>query len=102
MSFTRDGEKMAALARNFSEGGLLLVVPRELRIAHGNILELEIKLPDDKLEDYLRQPPLTVSGRVVRVEHRGDSDQLGIEFLNVGPQLLQQLRSALQYYQLAA
>ncbi len=93
--------KVPALARNFSSGGLLLAAPTQLRIAKGDVLALEIKLPESELTSYLQQAPIAVRGGVVRVERGADKQLLGIEFQEVTPELARQLSSALSYYQAA-
>jgi methyl-accepting chemotaxis protein len=98
VSVVRDGTKIAAIAKDFSIGGVLLAVPDSLGVRKLDEIALEIKSPKRNIEDYLTQRPINVQGRIVRVDEKDGEYSYGVEFINVAPAVAQQIESALGYY----
>jgi len=100
VSILRDGSRIAAIAKDFSTGGVLLAVPDDLMVKKNDELALEIKAPKQNINEYLVQKPIQVRGRVARIDAKvkGDDYSYGIEFINVSPAVAQQIESALGYY----
>lgn len=92
-------DKISALAKDFSMGGLLLSLPDSLNSKMNDLLLLEIKPPHKDMDQYLKQKTLTVSGKIVRIEHQGDEHLYGIEFMNLSRDAINILSEALAFYE---
>jgi methyl-accepting chemotaxis protein len=93
------GDKMvSALAKDFSMGGVLLSVSDSLQFNKGEILSLEVTPPVDELDQYLSQPPFSVSGRIVRADRVGKEFLYGLSFENLSKASESSLRKALEFY----
>lgn len=98
VSVLRDGVRVAAIAKDFSVGGVLLAVPDSLGVQKNDEVMLEIKPPQQNINDYLAQRPIKVQGRIVRVDAGRGEHSYGVEFINVAPAVAQQIETALGYY----
>ncbi|WP_424194180.1 methyl-accepting chemotaxis protein [Ampullimonas aquatilis] len=95
----QDGHRFAALARDFSLGGLQLVAPTNILLNEGNDLQMEIKLPTDVLDEYLNQHPIIVTAKVVRTIKKGAKENhFGLQFINVDATTEGHLKKAVTYY----
>ena len=93
------GEKIvSAVAKDFSMGGLLLAVSDSLKFNKGETLNLEVTPPVDELDQYLSQPPFSISGRIVRVDKVGKEYLYGLSFENLSNTSESSLRKALEFY----
>jgi methyl-accepting chemotaxis protein len=95
-------QSISALAIDFSLGGALLSLPDSLRLEKNDAINLEITPPVDNLDSYLRQPPIPVGGRIVRVERSGNEFLYGVSFDNLSKEAERSLRKALEFYRIAA
>lgn len=93
---------VAAIAQDFSLGGMHLVTPIALSLAKGTALVFELKPPAHQLENYLQQDAISVKGRIVRESLENDTYHYGIAFEAVSPKTLRALETVLAYYSKAA
>jgi len=92
--------KVAAIARDFSLGGLRLVVPDDYGVKKGDIVDLAIKLPKAEIGEYLNENPMKLRGRVVRCDEAEGQYIFGVEFIELSATMSQCLKEALEYYRL--
>lgn len=96
-----DGRLIPSLAKDFSMGGILLVVADTTHLNKGEVLHLEITPPVDELDKYLNQPSFSVKGRIVRVDRAGREFLYGIEFEKLSQESEASLRRAAEFYRAA-
>lgn len=95
------GKVIPSLAKDFSMGGILLVVADSLPLSKGELLSLEITPPVEELDAYLNQPAFNVTGRIVRVDRVGREFLYGVEFEKLSPASEASLRRAAEFYRTA-
>ena len=96
------GDKLvSALAKDFSMGGMRLVVADTVQLTKGQVLHLQITPPVEELDRYLMQPAFSVNGRIVRVDRTGREFSYGIEFEPLSPESEASLRKAAEFYRTA-
>lgn len=95
------GRLIPSLAKDFSMGGILLVVADSLSLTKGELLNLEITPPVEELDEYLAQPTFSVKGRIVRVDRVGREFLYGVEFEKLSPASEASLRRAAEFYRTA-
>ncbi|MBK8185924.1 MAG: methyl-accepting chemotaxis protein [Cellvibrio sp.] len=91
-------ERTPAVTRDFSKGGLLLCTTEKLDSRIDDFLLLEIKLPKQDMKDYIQQHPITVSGKIARIESQGADNLYGIEFVNLQNDAIQSINTAVDFY----
>jgi len=91
-------EKIPALTKDFSAGGLLLSTTESLNSKLDDFLLLEIKPPQKEIDNYLNQVAVPVSGKIVRIETQGKETLYGIEFFNPSIEAKNTLTHALEFY----
>lgn len=91
-------EKIPALTKDFSMGGLLLATTDALDSKLEDFLLLEIKPPQKDLDHYLNQHSIAVSGKIVRIENIDNEHLYGIEFMNLSTEAIGILSEALRFY----
>lgn len=98
VSVRQQGLSLAARTQDFSLGGMLLVVTTPLAAKVGETLELEIKPPVRDIQQYLKQPPVLINARVVRVEKGIKEHTYAVAFDNPSAVAQQALSHALAFY----
>jgi methyl-accepting chemotaxis protein len=98
VSVLRDGTRIAAIAKDFSTGGVLLALPDGLGVRKDDVVDLEIKLPKQNINEYLSQRPLAARGRIVRIDEKDGEYAYGVQFVDLTPAVTQQIETALGYY----
>jgi len=92
--------RVAAIARDFSMGGLLLVVPEKIDVKKGDVIQLAIKLPKADISEYLKDHPIDMRGRIVRCDEVAGQHLFGIEFIELSAATSHRIKDALEYYRL--
>lgn len=99
VNICKGSEKIPALTKDFSKGGLLLATSETLgSTAIGDLLILEIKPPQRDINQYLNQHSVSVSGKVTRVDLYANEYLYGIEFINQSPAAKEAIANALKFY----
>lgn len=92
------GMSLAARSQDFSLGGMLLMVTAPLAAKVGETIELEIKPPMRDIQQYLKQPPVTVKARIIRAEKSAGGHTYAVAFDNLPASAQQALSHALSFY----
>ncbi|GAA5170414.1 methyl-accepting chemotaxis protein [Viridibacterium curvum] len=97
-----DQPSVTGIAEDFSMGGMRLVCPSRLPVDVGASLELEIKMPTEKLDGYIERPPFHMTGRVTRIDASGERSgkglTYGIAFMSPDRAAENALREAIRFY----
>lgn len=72
--------EIESLAKDFSLTGLKLLLPEPVDASKG--VELEVLLPCNDPEAYMKQDPLRIAGRIVWSNSEKDGQYYGVEFVN--------------------
>ncbi len=94
-----DGRSFAALAKDFSLGGMRMATPGSVLLEDGAKLQLEIKPPADDFEDYLKKDNISVAGKIIRTIKLAEAECLyGVEFMNMTAAAEARLKEIIAYY----
>jgi c-di-GMP-binding flagellar brake protein YcgR len=80
----------------------LSMVGMQLRVAHPinnkEPLMMSISMPSDDLEQYSKQTPLQVTGKIVWQKKDGDKNFCGVEFANMNEASRKALKKCFDFY----
>lgn len=84
------------VSQDVSLSGLRLILAETL--TDKAPVSLELFPPTDNLEDFRRQPPLLLNGRVMWVRDQDDKHLYGVHFENLTPEARQALKRSVEYF----
>ncbi len=90
------GEDVEAVSRDFSLSGARLYLSTPLDTARP--VDLSVYLPSDDLDQYNRQPPLQLKGRIAWQRPSGQRHLCGIEFVDMTDAQRAKMRECFDYY----
>jgi methyl-accepting chemotaxis protein len=96
VKITQDGTTCEAVASDFSLKGLRLRLAQPLR--EREQLDLALYLPNDELEQYSKQEPLRINGRVAWQRKDGENHQCGVEFQNLDEAKVKLIKRCFAFY----
>ena len=96
VKITQDGTTFEAVASDFSLKGSRLRITHPVR--ERAQLDLALYLPNDDLDQYERQEPLRVGGRIAWQRLDGQNYQCGVEFQNVDEAKDRLIRKCFEFY----
>ena len=88
-----------AITVDFSLTGVKLRVPLPLEADVGNNIEIRMLLPEDNIEDYHNQIPLTLQSRVLWIQPSSQGQLFGLEFINLSQTDQAKLEKCFAFYQ---
>ncbi|WP_047236598.1 methyl-accepting chemotaxis protein [Chromobacterium subtsugae] len=92
------GQKRDATTVDFSLTGLQLRLPMPLQAKAGSELPLSIQLPQDSIERYSKQQPLTLTAKLLWTRKTEEGELYGFSFGRPNPQQLAQLEQAFMFF----
>ena len=93
---TVEGLQQEAVSRDISVTGMKLAM--NASVEDMSLLPLEVQLPCATLEEYQRQTPLRIQGRVVWRRKEDGEQRYGIHFENVSETQTRAIEQCLQYF----
>ena len=95
------GDSMVgAVTCDFSLTGAQLLLPAEL--PPQNKVSLRVYLPNNDLDQYEKQPPIMLTGRIAWQRKQDDRNLCGIEFIDLDDSKRRNLKSCFDFYNKAA
>ncbi|OQS41706.1 hypothetical protein B0T45_08210 [Chromobacterium haemolyticum] len=95
----KDGDNFRdAITDDFSLSGVKLRLPLALHFAKGELIELQVALPQDSIEDYRKQEPLLLSACVKWIKKESDGEIYGLEFKNIQPNQQTKIKYCFDFY----
>lgn len=93
------GKKWTGISKDFSAGGMLLVLGADAPFRPNEILELILKPPAENVNQYLGSATIQVKGRVVRIDKSTAKEKrFGIQFVDVDRNTQEQLQAAFDFF----
>jgi methyl-accepting chemotaxis protein len=89
---------MQAVASDFSVGGIGLRTRREIEVPENGLIELAIKTPTENYDDYTRQAPLRIQGRVQWHREVDGVHFYGAAFQSPSPEARKRLDECFRYF----
>ena len=96
VNVTYDGHMIEGVSQDISLSGLRLVLKEELR--EQSLITMEVFLPAENLDDFRRQSPLHLKGRVMRQIEEDNRRFYGIHFEGMDNSAKLALKHAVEYF----
>ncbi|MHB1099021.1 MAG: methyl-accepting chemotaxis protein [Burkholderiales bacterium] len=93
---SQGGRKIESLAKDFSLTGLRMLLTHPVDASKN--IEMEIRLPCDDAEKYMKQNPLRVLGRIAWTREENGKQLCGVEFVGLSEEQAREIRRCFEYF----
>ncbi|QEL57807.1 PilZ domain-containing protein [Chromobacterium paludis] len=95
----REGDRLRdAITADFSLSGMQLRLPLPLEAQLNKPLQLLLQLPHDSKEDYIKQDPVELTGKVLWSRDTANGHLYGLTFLSPSAEQQEMLKRCFEYY----
>lgn len=95
----KDGDYFRdAITDDFSLSGVKLRLPLALHFTKGELIELQVALPQDSIDEYRKQDPLRLTACVKWIKKENNGEIYGLEFKNIQPSQQIKIKYCFDFY----
>jgi len=93
----KDNHLIDGFCKDVSESGMKISLPVQLK--EGRVVDLQMRMPSTKLEDYSKQEPVSLKAKVVRSKDGDDGRFIyGLQFTQLDKYQMTQLKRCVEFF----